>query len=455
VFLLKKRNVLHMNTPNPTRAQPGTTGRYLILLRKDEVGAGIQVLRDAAGVSSVARAADFESSAMSAEQIESADTLVFENLGVAVVKLNPEQRQSLSEASVQSSSVMTIEPERVVYALSDIGWGRLGQTTPSSTTNLSVEYLRGYRDAVNNLLDGLMPTEQQGFKLFAVDEATTTWGLQAARVVDSGYSGRGIKVAVLDTGLDLTHPDFTGRKIVSKSFVENEEVQDKQGHGTHCIGTACGMLLPFIMPRYGIAYNAEIYAGKVLSNRGSGTDSQILAGIEWAIANGCRIISMSLGAATFPGQSYSRVFEAVGRRSLQSGTLIVAAAGNESRRDLGMSPNPVGHPANCPSIMAVAALDSQLQVGWFSNSGLNPDGGQIDIAGPGLDVYSTYPMSTRYRKLSGTSMATPHVAGIAALYAEATGAKGQELWNLLIQNARRLPLPSVDVGSGLVQAPTS
>jgi subtilisin family serine protease len=172
--------------------------------------------------------------------------------------------------------------------------------------------LQGYRDAVTNLVDNLISTEQ-GVKTLAVEaEATVTWGLQATKVVNSRFSGRGIKVAVLDTGFDLTHPDFVGRKIISKSFVDNEEVQDKQGHGTHCIGTACGPLTPSILPRYGVAYDAEIYVGKVLSNQGSGSDTGILAGITWAIANGCRIISMSLGARVEPGQAFSKIFEAVG-----------------------------------------------------------------------------------------------------------------------------------------------
>ncbi len=104
--------------------------------------------------------------------------------------------------------------------------------------------------------------------------------------------------------------------------------------------------------------------------------------------------------------------------------------------------------------MAVAALDSQLQVAYFSNRGLESNGGHVDIAGPGVNVYSSWPMQKRYNTISGTSMATPHVAGIAALYAEANpNASAQALWNLLTQNARRLSLPSTDAGIGLVQAP--
>jgi subtilisin len=113
----------------------------------------------------------------------------------------------------------------------------------------------------------------------------------------------------------------------------------------------------------------------------------------------------------------------------------------------------VGHPANCPSIMAVAALDQRLDVAWFSCAGLNPRGGQVDIAAPGVDIYSSWP-STLYNTISGTSMATPHVAGIAALIAEAdSSARGHALWTRLIQAADRLNQPARDVGAGLVQAP--
>ena len=94
----------------------------------------------------------------------------------------------------------------------------------------------------------------------------------------------GIKVAVLDTGIDFDHPDFIGREIASKSFIADQEVQDGHGHGTHCAGTSCGILRPSSgQPRYGIAHGAQLHVGKVLSNSGSGSDRSVMGGLEWAL----------------------------------------------------------------------------------------------------------------------------------------------------------------------------
>jgi subtilisin family serine protease len=131
--------------------------------------------------------------------------------------------------------------------------------------------------------------------------------------------------------------------------------------------------------------------------------------------------------------------------------LVIAAAGNDSHRPGDIEP--VGRPANCQSIMAVAAVDVNMQIAFFSNGSINAGGGSVDIAGPGVDVRSSWLMPQRYNTISGTSMATPHVSGIAALWLEAQQLSASMLWAKLTQSAKRLGLASSDVGSGLVQAP--
>ncbi len=438
---------------NPTTGGSGTTGRYLVLLRSEDMAAGVKALTDTAGLK-VTRTADILGGAAEPDRLSGSEAIVFDKLGVAVVDSPPDQVQVLGSADTDPNNpVLIVEPERFVYAIED----RPAAPGAGPTLRLPVEYLQGYRDAVNHMVDkvlmaGGMAAYAAGEEAELSDDDEFTWGLKATRVDRTWYTGRGVKVAVLDTGLDLQHPDFVGRTITSQSFIEGEEVQDANGHGTHCIGTACGPKRPQQLPRYGVATGADIFAGKVLSDGGRGSDSGILAGIEWALTNECDIISMSLGARVFPGQTFSRVFEAVAQRALAQGTLIIAAAGNESSRPFIIWP--VGHPANCPSVLAVGALDPKLGIASFSCGGINPQGGQVDIAGPGVAVRSSWPGSDLYNTISGTSMATPHVAGIAALLAEANSqVRGGPLGWLLLQSSRRLELPSRDVGAGLVQAP--
>jgi subtilisin family serine protease len=409
-----------------------TTGRLLVLLSERSVRMSVAALRRAAGPR-VATTLDVRSGALSPEQAEGADAILFDRLGVALVNVDPRDAARTARiraaAAENAARILAVEPERVVHAYAPARTRAAPAPRPPSRTRRA-------------------PSAAP-----KVSERSATWGLQATGVPASGFSGKGVKVAVLDTGFDLRHPDFPSRSITAVSFVPGTKAQDGHGHGTHCIGTACGPRAPYHPPRYGVACEAAILAGKVLDDNGGGADGGILAGLNWAITQGARVVSMSLGAEVRASDPFSEVFEAVGRRALAGGTLVVAAAGNESARRDGWYA-PVGHPANCPSILAVGAVDAKMQLGDFSNRGLAPNGGQVDLVGPGVDVLSAFPMPMRSRRLSGTSMATPHVAGLAALWAEAhPKATAAELWTLLTQHARRLPLLATDVGAGLATAP--
>jgi len=416
-------------------------------------------LKDSAGIANVAFAADFSDRGIDLDETRQAGMVVFDSLGVAVVDVDPDQETSIAAAvTATDPAIATIEPEPIFFAFAD-------GMTPDF-----LAYLHGYRDAVNHLYEQAIGAGQRttpiGMTLAEAlkNTAEATWGLLATKATDSKFSGRGVRIAVLDTGLDLDHPDFHGRQITPRSFIPGQEVLDENGHGTHCTGTACGPRNSSQGPRYGIAYEAEIFIGKVLTNQGSALGRSTLAGIEWAVANGCHIVSMSLGARVRPGETYLTAFETTAREAMRRNTLIVAAAGNDSRRSQGLI-RPISNPANCPSVLAVAALDRYFRVADFSNGSVNADA-NVDIVGPGVDVYSSAPepapqpqppyfrqWSAQYDTISGTSQATPHVAGILALLRqEHPTLTAAELWRLLTSQARGLPLPSSDVGSGLVQA---
>ena len=413
------------------------TGRYLITFKEGAVSEGSQSLE--AGGMRVADARDFKDQDVVLENVGDADAVVFPEIGVALVGGDVAQERGLSAqvAEASDSPVESIDPELFVFAEASPGHYLQGIST--QTDNSPNEYLRGFLRAsemiANDLRLGpaIQPALAEDEEVMALG---ATWGLRACRVPQSARSGSGIKVAVLDTGLDLGHPDFAGRFIVSRSFV-GQPVQDLHSHGTHCIGTSCGPKTPpGLTPRYGIAFRASIFVGKVLSNSGSSVAGSVLNGMNWAIANRCAVISMSLGSQAGPQPYYT----AAGQAALNNGLLIIAAAGNAGSF--------TGAPANSPTIMAVASLDPTMSPSSFSNFG------KIEIAAPGRDVFSSVPRPTRYGIKNGTSMAAPHVAGCAALWAESSPAlRGMNLWNRLRTAARPLPFGASRVGAGLVQAP--
>lgn len=387
------------------------TGRQLVLFREGVGRTVVEALRSAAGIR-LAVSSDFDRAAPGAD-LALGEGLLFERVGAALIHGDPDQARSLAHRA--DPRALIIEPERYVRA----------------------------SGPVQPLSDAALPLRDTAFE---------TWGLKATGVLSSRYSGRGIRVAILDTGFDLGHPDFAGRAIVARSFVAGLAVNDANGHGTFCAGVACGPEQPGDAPRYGIASAAELHVARVLDDEASGTDGNVLAGIDWAVGHNCAVISISLGSPVYLGDGYPEVYEHVAARALTAGSLLIAPAGNESQRPDTIAP--VEHPANCPSIVAVGAVDQNLEVAPFSNGGLNPNGGEVGLVAPGIAIASAAPRPDLYQTGSGTSMATPFVAGVAALIAEARpAARGAALRRLVLEEFRELAAPARDVGVGLVQAP--
>jgi subtilisin len=431
-----------------------TTGRFIVVFKEgaaDDAAVVRSTLSDA-GLRDVTGSADYESGAISADDLAPKANLYFHKLGIAVVSGDDAVQALAAAASDAASPILAIEPEYVAYL-----------SVPPALGGLSLDYLRGYRDALDRIYDeavsgaAVMPDrmELEGLAMAFQDTGQFTWGLQATAVSTSQRGGHGMKVAVLDTGLDFNHPDFRGRAITSESFVAGVTADDVHGHGTHCIGTACGPQRPASgVRRYGVAYGAQIFVGKVFNNnqpRPSAPTSSVVAGIEWAITSGCQIASLSLGA---PIDQKIMQYEVPMQRALNAGTLVVAAAGNNADRPA--FAGFVEPPANADAAMAVGAIDRQFRIARFSarSSQLTGVGGIVNIAAPGVSVFSSVPVARGlHDSFNGTSMAAPHVAGIAALWSEVTGLTGAALWNRIVQSIRPLGIPSTDVGTGLVQAP--
>ena len=436
------------------------TGRKLVVLTPG--ASRVAVASALAGTrAQMVVASDF-GGAVPAEIMARADAILLDKIGVLIAG-GPSTMAANTVAALEAAGhVLSVEDEGLVFAL--------GAPPIDDEQRLYLRgYLAGVRELVSHLAEGEGAPEPArgarrtlGIEAIAgaskvgggALEARMTWGLRAIGMDRSPFTGRGVGVAVLDSGIDQTNPDFQGRRIVSKSFVQGEAVQDGHGHGTHTAGTACGPMEPAGGVRYGVASEADLHVGKVLSNDGWGTDGGISAGINWALESGCRVISMSLGSERPPMETY----RVIGERALNNGALIIAAAGNGSRRSQGRRA-PIASPANAETIMAVAAVDEAGRVADFSSAGGIRYGNEpyvdtIDVAGPGVDVLSAWKMPEPYKRLQGTSMATPHVSGVAALMMEADpSANARQVWSRLKETAKRLDASVEDVGAGLVQAP--
>lgn len=279
----------------------------------------------------------------------------------------------------------------------------------------------------------------------------------APEVWQAGYDGKGVKIAVLDTGVDAGHPDLAGKIAESESFVPDQAVQDGHGHGTHVASTIAGSGAAADGKRKGVAPGAELMVGKVLNNAGSGQSSWIIAGMQWAAESGADIVSMSLGGtASGPSDPLS---ETVDKLSASTGTLFVIASGNSGPRE-----QTVGTPGIADSALTVGAVDKSDKLASFSSRGprLGDYAVKPEITAPGVGITAARasgtsmgtPLDDNYTAANGTSMATPHVAGAAALVAQAhPDWTGQQIKQALASTAKTNADNSVfQQGDGRVDA---
>ena len=270
-------------------------------------------------------------------------------------------------------------------------------------------------------------------------EYVRQWAMPRLRLPEAwqASTGSGVTVAVVDTGADPTHPDLAGNLVAGADVVGSgvrTEMSDGHGHGTHVSGTVAAVTGNSVGVA-GVAPDAKVMPVKVLDSSGSGYTSDVAEGVIYAADHGAQVVNLSLG-----GPSYNSVLAQAVDYARSRGVVVVAAAGNE--RQAG---NPTTYPAALPGVVAVAATDSTDADASFSNTG-----SYVDIAAPGVSIRSTLP-GARYVSWSGTSMATPHVAGVAALL-RARVSSATEIEDVLLRSTTDLgPVGRDDAyGAGLV-----
>jgi subtilisin len=324
---------------------------------------------------------------------------------------------NFTEEEIQSlrsdANVAMVEEDRIAYALPLQRTQETTLTTP---------------------LPGLISEDMPG-----VVAETLPWGVNqiGAERAWEVTRGAGIKVAVIDTGIEHLHHDLAPNFAGGVSFVPGESFTDGNGHGTHVAGiigarqNGSGVV--------GVAPNCSLYSVKALNRLGGGQYSWIISSIVWCVRNGIDIINMSLG-----GPNHVQALENACDYAFQHNVLVVAAAGNAGPRE-----DSVNYPARYGSVIAVSAVDSSRNLANFSSRGEH-----VDLTAPGVQILSTLP-GNRYGRLNGTSMAAPHVTGTAALaFSSHRFTKAETIRQILEKTADNLGTPGRDdlYGNGLVDA---
>ncbi|MFI7274675.1 S8 family serine peptidase [Streptomyces sp. NPDC049879] len=285
----------------------------------------------------------------------------------------------------------------------------------------------------------------------------STAQINAPAAWDAGYRGEGVTVAVLDTGADADHPDLAGRVAGAEDFSGSGGTHDAYGHGTHVAATVGGSGAGAGGSRPGVAPAADLLVGKVLGDDGTGSESDVIAGMEWAVAQGADVVNMSLGSDT-PSDGTDPMSLALDTLAAETGTLFVVAAGNTGENGR----STVGSPGAAAGALTVGAVDRDDELAPFSSRGPLPGDAAVkpDVTAPGVGIVAARasgtgmgtPVDALYTAASGTSMATPHVAGAAALLAQQhPDWNGERIKDALVSTAVTRPgTPVTDQGGGRI-----
>lgn len=308
------------------------------------------------------------------------------------------------------------------------------------------------QDAVNAL------SERDDVEMIWYDEPVHTMLdvsvplIGAPQVWQAGFTGKGIKVAIVDTGIDPTHPDFTGRIVDTKDFTG--QGVDNHGHGSHVAGIIGGTGAASGGKYKGVAPECNYYIAKVLRGDGSGSTSDVMAGVEWAVQQGAQVINLSLGSdgACDGTDALSVLCDS----AMDKGSVMCIAAGNA-----GSGASTVGSPGCAKKVITIGATSKTDQVADFSSRGPTSDNRvKPDVCFPGVNIVSCRakgttmgtPVNDLYVSASGTSMATPHAAGSCALLLQANpGLTPQQVKDILMNTAKNLGLDANTQGTGRAQ----
>lgn len=352
-------------------------------------------------------------------RLESDETTIFNSINIFHLRLNEEELRILESAP----RIFKILPDRNVKALG-------AKRIPPEDVNKTIP---------------------------------KNWGLIETGVLNSRKTGEGVKVAILDTGYDPDHPGYTNRipRPVVKGIRHPNSVKDYNGHGMHCLGIACGDSDDNDL-KYGIAHKSEIYIGKVLNNLGKGEMSSLIKGIYWAVEQGCHVISISIGTIREPDNedatgSLNIAYERAIADAFENNCIVVAGVGNDSdRKNTAEQPHQVTLPAAVNSCYAVSSIDFNKKIQNSANRACQ--GQKIWCVAPGVQIYSSVSnvngFETYYDYMTGTSMATPHVAGILALiWQDNLDKSANDIVNLASQYKfeYQLTWEKIDYGNGIIK----